>query len=147
MAGKQKHIVHKQILEIQGATLETRQYWEEHLRRLQRDRILPLLQEVFDKVSENNVHIRIDSLDIHILSRFTFKEQEELKKTLTLQIQDQVMRQGHSGRTVQSPSETYQEGLSFFLQHGYFPWWVDRTQADFLPQAKQAFLTLPDREI
>lgn len=147
MTGKQQHIIQKQILEIQGATPENRQYWEEHIRKVQKDRIIPLLQEVFDKVSNHNVHIRLDSLEVTIPPKITFKEQEELKTSLVQQIQDQIVRQNHSGRSSQSPTETYQEGFSFFLQHGYFPWWVDRTQTDFLQKAKQTFLALPIKQI
>jgi hypothetical protein len=148
----QNHIVHREILEVrlEGAV----EGWsiQKRMERINEDRILPILDEVFSLVSPSQGHLRIERMviDLGKLSLRSLDQElpEKLRQGLFKALKPLVER-GETGRPVHEEEgnlkgERFETGrllsmeqsgievLRFFLERGLLPWWSDETSMENL---------------
>ncbi|MCB0207859.1 MAG: hypothetical protein KDJ52_00935 [Anaerolineae bacterium] len=135
---EQKHIIKRQIIELQVQGTKEGQQLQAEVSRIYRQRIVPLIDQYCTALSETDRIHRIESLEIdlgyidplNLEKDFVAKVGPALYQALTEQIRQQEQE---AKRQEQSPKAASQlELFAFFARTGSLPWWADTAQPQLL---------------
>jgi hypothetical protein len=129
MSKNQKHILQKQIIDIQTSSINIQEPLTEKLRSLYYERLLPEMQDVFSSIVDENTWIRLDRLELEL----GVLPEENLSDTLTSKLREvlynklkDIVEEGSQKQASNSSLNVVnrtQETFFFFLDNGYLPWW------------------------
>lgn len=126
MPDQNVHIIQKQQVQLKVGQKENTLALQQRFERMIQEQLLPRLEPLFDQLAGPDVWIEIDRLDINLgqlkpgLSDAVWLEQlyQAYIKALDEQIQKPAIQQI-------AREEQVINTLAFFLERGYFPWWVE----------------------
>ena len=145
-------MIQRQILDLEVPQQRNAAEIQEETRRIYYDRILPMLDQAFDRYSRAGVVIRLDRLEIDLGKVSQYRLEEELVEQVRWQIENQIHDQLKGGVlwpdeaepneevTVQ---EVHLEWVVYFLQTGSLPWHaqlpsLDKLEKEFVESIRQA---------
>ncbi len=166
-----RHIIKKQILEIEVPGQERAQWLQEQAGQFFQDKLLPIIQRVLDRHSPPNTLHRIDQLEIDLgevkleafekeveerfLKIFEKKFKEALHKaesTPSSENQEFSDKTGFSQKTPRSRQPSQKKNGSkidvffYFLKNGRLPWWVETRPAFMETLVSDVLETEGDRQ-
>lgn len=135
---EQKHLIKRQIIEIQTPRQADAQAMQATISRIYRQQLVPVIDQLCSEVSGPEVRHRIDRLEVDVgviaadrlETDLVTKVGEELRRVLTAQITAQA--------TVRAPAQppvaahTQVELFAHFVRTGNLPWWADARQPQLL---------------
>lgn len=133
------HLIKKQIMHIQTAAVEGTHTLQQEASRYFNDRVLPVLEKVFDMINEDEQVLSFDriEIDLGVLRQNhndQFISEEELYPLIQRQFEDYLRSKHHTGsldQAVKSGSGgSKKQTASFhafdqwlhYMQHGVLPW-------------------------
>lgn len=153
MAGQQKHIINRQILELHTGSRKDAYEMQQKLRDAYYAQVLPVMEEVFSGLIGPEEILRIDRLEITLGNIRKDKIEEVLPQLIRKDLQDALLRQMQQARRekpipdradaekdipVFSAARESDFGVYlFFLKHGFLPWWARRPHYPSMQQLGQ----------
>ena len=127
----QKHIIQRLVLEVEVNTDPTDPHREEVWLHIVREWIyhtlLPMLEEILDKLSMSNELLRVDQLTLDLgemsevdLNELMSASRDRLRTTIEEKVN--VIREEQTHKRL-SESQNTTEAFFFFLKTGRLPWW------------------------
>lgn len=121
---KFNHIIQKQVLEIETGDTTDRLHFPEHLRQWYYEKILPRLEQLFDRYAGADRLIRIEELKVDTLIIHPDNWEEELTNSI-LQQAELILRQSAIRAAPQPEQEiSAPEALLYFIRNGSLPWYA-----------------------
>lgn len=144
----EKHLIYRQILEIEFPSRLEALDGQQFLSRLYRQELIPLIDEVFNNCLDSDEYLSINRLEIdlgeistkNLAEDLKRKLQEKLLDELLLQMQKTFFHQRENGHKASSNDEQYpsnepvlqsinrkrMDQFLFFIEKGRLPWWAAR---------------------
>ncbi|MDX2246137.1 MAG: contractile injection system tape measure protein [Bacteroidia bacterium] len=130
----QKHIIGKQIVELQVAPGSDVFTLQQEVSFVFRNEVLPRLESLFDRLVGPDTVIRLEHLEIDLgkidPTRISGSLVEQILPKLEQELREQIVRltntnppPGHGSFRV---SQSLTESLIYFLENGFLPWWENR---------------------
>lgn len=136
MSTSQTHIIRKQVLEIDGPSQASRQYWEETIRQHYYGYILPQLEAEFNKLTDPNEYVQLDKLVIEVEADGAVPDEAQLEKVFQQVISQAVQKVSRSVvRNTKSSEKRAIDCLVYFLKYGLLPWWAETLRSNALQTA------------
>ncbi len=134
----QKHIIKRQVIELQIQHAADAQLLQAEVSRIYRQRIVPLVDKYCSALSQPDRLYQIDSLELdlgvidpqHLEEDFVARLNEALPPALARQIKAQEQAANGQGQNAKIKSQL--ELLAVFARTGSLPWWADATQPQLL---------------
>lgn len=126
-----RHIIGAYKLELQLAPVFDERNLVAMAESINREKILPLVERVFDAQREN--YVRVDSMNVELACSQEDFENDSWLETLEKEIVRSIefeMDQRKADISGFPNISNDQEMLLFFLNHGYLPWWATRHESD-----------------
>lgn len=128
----QQHIIGKQIVELQMGSREDAFAVQQEVSFTLRNQILPRLEDMFDRLVDENILIRLDQLEIDVgrldPQRISYSLVEQLLPALERALIDKIaeirINQAQPGDKTMAVSTSVKDVLISFLEKGYFPWYA-----------------------
>lgn len=119
-----KHIIQKQVLEIETGDPTDRFHFPEHLRQWYYEKMLPRLEQLFDRYAGAGRLIRVEELKVDTLIIHPDNWEEELTNSI-LQQAELILRQSAIRAAPQPDQEiSAPEALLHFIRNGALPWYA-----------------------
>lgn len=161
----EKHLIYRQVLEIEFPSREEALDGQEFLSRLYRQELVPLINKIFDGCLDSDQYLSLELLEIDLGEIPSQNFGEEVKRKLHQKLQDELLLKmqnsyfhqhqnghksvnngdlNHSIKTeLNSRNNRVLEEFRFFMENGLLPWWSSR-ERKFTP-AKMAEKLLKDQ--
>ena len=144
----QKHVVKRQTIELAvsdqlGQDQIRVQQLQSEVSRIYRQRIIPLLDEIFSELSSPEQIHRIERLEIDVGQITPNNLEQSLVTRVRTELRQalgQEISQSAPDGQAQTQTESYVEVLTFFLRTGSLPWWATANQPDILNNALKFLL-------
>lgn len=157
MPASSRHIIRRQVLEIQGLKEEDAQEVQTELAELFNKTILPLLDKYLSAYSPNGTSHRIDTLELDLgkipkgklLAEWPKKVEEQLAVHFKQQqsVEDQKAKNKPEAIEDYDPKAlSHMDRFVYFVKTGSLPWWVDGEGPDPLGESLNYLLKKPTRE-
>jgi hypothetical protein len=134
---KNKHIIRRQRFRFQTEGKAEAELAFSKTSTLVRDRLTPLLDELFSEFAPGEETIRIDSLQLDIgdISPENFEEEvtERMLKLLRERLTGITSGPTTDATSLSQPDANY-ELLAFFLRRGHLPWWASEGSMPSMPE-------------
>ena len=145
---EQRHIINKQVLEIQMPANANVQQISADLSRICREKLIPIIGELCDRLSPPGTLTRIDSLSLD-LGNFRMEEMEEVfaekfAEALAQEIETQTEVQLYAPEPEEKPASRPLALLAWYLQNGIMPWWAPDTSKKYLEELLADLNAKPD---
>jgi hypothetical protein len=122
------HAVGRQFLHVDVAAEETAFALQARLGELNRERILPLIERVFDELDVAGVRLRMDRLDLDLGSFTPAQLERDVEKRLDTALRDALesvlRRRDRAAARLVPESVARRELLEHYLLHGTLPSWA-----------------------
>jgi len=135
---EQRHIIKRQIIELEVQGEERAQQLQAQLSRIYRQRIVPLIDRYCTELSEPDRIHRIDLLEVDLGYVDPDQLEEELVAKLSVALRQALAgliseQERSADRQSRSSKATSQlELFAFFARTGSLPWWVDASKPQLL---------------
>ena len=132
MSGSNKHIIQKQLIEVEMQNAPDAFAFRNRLGELYYQRILPRLEDMFDEIATEHKSIRKDSLMID-LGVITSKNWEEvfvdgairkIRESLMLENDATVIDENSLAKPKTKTHTNIEEIFLYFLHNGFLPWYA-----------------------
>ncbi|MFA6057012.1 MAG: contractile injection system tape measure protein [Taibaiella sp.] len=135
MSKKVAHIIHKLNLDIDVPDERLARKMYQQAGKLLQDYVLPQLEMLLNEYDKEDLHIRLDKLNINLNADHSVSLEEMIKEQLAVAIVKEleavIHTDDHDGdqanKQPRKPANEYEritEAFLWFLQHGTLPWWI-----------------------
>jgi hypothetical protein len=136
MSKKVTHIIHKLNLDIHVPDERLARSMYQRAGSILQDYVLPKLEMLLEQYDKEELHIRLDKLDIDLNADLTSSFEEMIKEQLANAIAKELeaaiqAEGGHIGertnKKVKRPVNKHEritEAFLWFLEYGTLPWWI-----------------------
>lgn len=129
MQHKNKHIIQKQTIEVQLASGRDAFMVQDKIKNIYYEKILPRLDELFSALVNDDLIVRLDTLDLHLGDIDSDKLEHQLVEK-TVQAAQKYLEQklqfdvhDHTSMELIPVQKSAIDVLLYFLAYGRFPWW------------------------
>ena len=131
------HVIQKQVMEFHFSRKETAEYLDDTIREICYRQVFPRFNELFENLYLQDKILRIDKMfiDLGTISYRGFKER--LGETILMAMEQEMRhylkvigntpskgKPGSEGLIIQPIEDAIGDTFVFFLDTGYFPWWI-----------------------
>ena len=144
--GTQKHIIKKQILNLEIEEEEEAAALQDEFAKLYREKILPVLNNFFDELSDSNETVRLHTLEVDLGPLDPDKMEDLIASKLEYQLQQNVKEKVVPGFSPeQSEPEEVQKNspielFTYYMQTGVLPWWAESSGKKIVNQTVEELL-------
>ncbi len=148
----QDHIIKKQILELELSSQVGSFHLQSEVSRIYRDRVIPVMEACFSRLSDPDTTDRIDRLELDIGRIHVESMEEEFPKRVENRMQQQLgalIKRIDTSPSVHPRDERHAPDLDLFtsfLKTGRLPWWSERLGREELESRLDRLIsTSPDK--
>ncbi len=126
---RNNHIIQKQIIELEMPPGSRVSYFQDSIRNIYYERILPELDKLFSEFSNVDTIIRLDKLDLDIGKIGINNFEDQLVENILIAAKKQLEEKLQFNVNDKSEIDLihYQKSVEdifiYFLEFGHFPWW------------------------
>ena len=143
----QRHVIKRQIIELHVRRPAEAQRWQDEISRVYRQRVVPLIDQLCNELSEPDRLYQIETLELdlgvldpdQLEAEFVAKVSTALRQALATQIAIPTDAFNQPG---ENPKVTSQlELFAHFARTGTLLWWADTAQPRLLEECLQALIS------
>ena len=151
-SNQQRHIIKKQVLELQLSSQQGAFELQNEVSRIYRSKIVPLIDTCLSQLSAADEIYRIDRLEINLGNininnleeEFIAKFKEEIRQQIDQNRERSPLFTSTRSRSNQTTSQL--ELFSYFIQTGNLPWWSQKLSKQELEKSCDRLLkTSPEQ--
>lgn len=161
MSKKVIHIIHKLNLDIEVRDEKLARSMYQRAGNLLKEYVLPQLEVLLKQYDKEELHFRLDKLDINLsadhISSFEEMIKAQLANAIAKELETVILAERNGGgleieptRKPANEQECITKAFLWFLEHGTLPWWVSENTSftnsqeivDAITHAEEAFADL-----